>query len=74
MKLSGVQYANGEVISVNIETSSGLVKFIPEVSAYREVVEYNDGSVDVECGRCGWTAPISGTRYCAHCGAKLMER
>ena len=74
MKLSGVSYVNGKVISVNIKTSDGWAKFIPEVTAYREVTEYNDGSVDVECGNCGWTVPISGTRYCAHCGAKLMEK
>lgn len=73
MKLSGVQYANGEVVSVNIKTSDGWAKFIPEITAHREIVEYNDGSVDVECSNCGWDIPISGTRYCAYCGARLED-
>ena len=49
------------------------ISTIPEFTARREVVEYNDGSVDVECGNCGWDVPRSGTRYCAHCGARLED-
>ena len=64
-------YMGKKLVAIHIVEDGEWVKYIPEVTARREVVEYNDGSVDVECGNCGWDVPISGTSYCAHCGARL---
>ena len=62
-----------KLVAIHIVEDGELIKYIPEVTARREVVEYNDGSVDVECSNCGWDVPRSGTRYCTHCGARLED-
>lgn len=56
------------------KTSDNWKKFVPEVTARREAVEYNDGSVRIECSNCGSSIPISGMRYCPYCGAKFIEK
>jgi hypothetical protein len=64
-------YVGKKPVAIYDEIDDELIKYIPEIVARREVVEYNDGSVDTECSNCGWPVPKSGTRYCAQCGAKL---